>query len=184
VPESAPATRPAGASPAPRAATPSATAALAQSPTAAQPAAAVARAFAGDWMAFVEAEALTGMAGLLARHAELASHEGNHFQLVLPEASRMYSEKLYQDKLKAELAQRFGSGVRVSVRVGPTSGASVAAVRNTDAQKRLESATQSIETDPFVRELVDGMGAQVVPSSIRPAGEAPVEITETRRGKP
>jgi len=135
-------------------------------------------------MAFVVAEALTGMAGLLARHAELASHEGNHFQLVLPEASRMYAEKLYQDKLKAELVSRFGGGVRVSVRVGQTSGASVAAVRNTDAQKRLESATQSIETDPFVRELVDGMGAQVVPSSIRPAGEAPVETTETRRGKP
>ena len=33
---------------------------------------------------------------------------------------------------------------------------------NSDAQRRLESATQSIETDPFVRELVDGMGAQVV----------------------
>jgi len=184
-PGSAPAARLTGplAAPAPRAAMTSAPVAVAQAPSSPPPSTA-ASAFSGDWMAFVEAEALTGMAGLLARHAELASHEGNHFQLVLPEASRMYAEKLYQDKLKAELVSRFGNGVRVSVRVGQTSGASVAAVRNTDAQKRLESATQSIETDPFVRELVDGMGGQVVASSIRPAGEAPVETTETRRGKP
>ncbi len=174
--------RPSGASPAPAMRSP----ASVPSPAAAAPAppAAAARAFEGDWLAFVEAESLTGMAGLLARHAALASHEGGHFQLVLPEASRMYAEKLYQDKLKAELVQRFGGGVRVSVRVGETSGATVAAVRNSDVQKRLESATQSIETDPFVRELVDGMGAQVVPSSIKPAGEAPGEATETRRGKP
>ena len=141
------------------------------------------RAFEGDWPAFVEVEALTGMAGLLARHAELASHDGNHFQLVLPEASRMYAEKLYQDKLKAELLARFGPGVRVSVRVGETSGASVAAVRNSDAQRRLESATQSIETDPFVRELVDGMGAQVVSASIKPADEPRGEASDTGRGK-
>jgi DNA polymerase-3 subunit gamma/tau len=185
VPESAPAARPAGptAAPVPRATPISAPAAVAQAPSSSPPVAAT-RAFPGDWMAFVEAQALTGMAGLLARHAELASHEGDHFQFVLPEASRMYAEKPYQDRLKAELVARFGNGVRISVRVGQTSGASVAAVRNTDAQKRLESATQSIETDPFVRELVDGMGAQVVPSSIRPAGEAPAEMTETKRGKP
>jgi len=191
MPEAAPMARAAGApvSPATRTAVPPAPApaqaatAEAQSPSPPQPAAAR-RVFEGRWTTFVESEGFTGMAGLLARHAELASHEGGHFQLVLPEASRMYAEKLYQDKLRAELAARFGGGVRVSVRVGETSGASVAAVRNSDAQKRLESATQSIETDPFVRELVDGMGAQVVASSIRPAGEAPADGTETRRGKP
>ena len=178
-PESAPASRASSASQAPRSA-----AASAPSPVAPAAVAAKVRTYEGDWTAFVESEALTGMAGLLARHAELASHEGGHFQLVLPEASRMYAEKLYQDKLKAELAARFGSGVRLTVRVGETSGVSVAAVRSSDAQKRLESATQSIETDPFVRELVDGMGAQVVATSIRPAGEAPGEGSETRRGKP
>jgi DNA polymerase-3 subunit gamma/tau len=145
---------------------------------------AAARKFEGDWTAFVESESLTGMAGLLARHAELAAHDGGHFQLVLPEASRMYAEKPYLDKLKAELAARFGGGVRLTVRVGETAGVSVAAVRNSDAQRRLESATQSIETDPFVRELVDGMGAQVVPASIRPAAEAPSEANETTRSKP
>jgi len=183
--ESTTATRPSGAVPAPsvRSATPAGppTQAVAAKPA---PAAPAGREFEGDWPAFVEAQALTGMAGLLARHAELASHEGNHFQLVLPEASRMYAEKLYQDKLKAELLARFGPGVRVSVRVGETSGASVAAVRNSDAQRRLESATQSIETDPFVRELVDGMGAQVVSSSIKPATEPQGEATDTARGKP
>ena len=175
---------PAGSAPRPFAPSAAEAPAVAAPPAPRSPAPAAVRAFEGDWMAFVESEGLTGMAGLLARHAELAAHEGGHFQLVLPEASRMYAEKPYQDKLKAELASRFGSAVRVSVRVGETSGASVAAVRNTDAQRRLESATQSIETDPFVRELVDGMGAQVVPASIKPAGDGPDEARETRRSKP
>ena len=79
------------------------------------PATAAGTAFDGDWSAFVEGAALPGMAGLLARHAELEGHEGGHFRLVVPEAQRMYAEKAYQDKLRAELASRFGS-VRLALR--------------------------------------------------------------------
>ena len=96
----------------------------------------------------------------------------------------MYAEKSYQDKLKAELAPQFGAGFRLSVRVGETNGRSVAAVRGVEAQKRLDGAAAALESDPFVRDLVEGMGAQVVPSSIRPAGETDSEATENRRGKP
>ena len=67
--------------------------------------------FDGDWPALVERLGLTGMAGMVARHGELASFENGHFQLVVPESYRMYTEKAYQDKLKAELVARFGAGV-------------------------------------------------------------------------
>ncbi len=148
------------------------------------PPAAAAIAFDGDWTAFVDRANFSGMAGLLARYGELDSFEGNHLHLAVPEAHRMYAEKSYQDKLKAELAPRFGAGFRLSVRVGPTSGKSVAAVRGVEAQKRLDGATAALESDPFVRDLVEGMGAQVVPSSIRPAGDREPESNENRRGKP
>ena len=141
-------------------------------------------AFAGDWTAFVERQNLSGMAGLLARYGEMDSFDGNHLHLVLPEAHRMYAEKSYQDKLKAELAPQFGAGFRLSVRVGETRGRSVAAVRGVEAQKRIDGAAAALESDPFVRDLVEGMGAQVVASSIRPAGERNSEATESRKGKP
>jgi DNA polymerase-3 subunit gamma/tau len=153
-------------------------------PATASAAALEAPAFDGDWAAFVERQSLTGMAGLLARHGEMDSFEENHLKLVLPEAHRMYAEKAYQDKLKAELAARFGAGLRLSVRVGETQGRSVAAVRGVEAQKRLDGAAAALESDPFVRDLVEGMGAQVVASSIRPAGEKDSEAIEDRRAKP
>jgi len=138
----------------------------------------------GDWAAFVERQNLTGMAGLLARYGELDAFEGNHLQLLVAEPHRMYAEKPYQDKLKAELAPRFGPGFRLTVRVGDTKGRSVAAVRGVEEQKKLEGAAAALESDPFVRDLVEGMGAQVIASSIRPAAEGPAGTNEKRSGKP
>jgi DNA polymerase-3 subunit gamma/tau len=180
---SAPAAAPARGDAGPRAtvAVASEPAPAAVSAAAAVPAAA---AFDGDWAAFVERQSLSGMAGLLARYGELDSFEGNHLKLVVPESQRMVAEKPYQEKLKAELAPRFGAGFRLSVRVGETNGRSVAAVRGVEAQRKLDGATAAIAADPFVRDLVEGMGAQVVASSIRPANERDSEANDDRRGKP
>ena len=125
--------------------------------------------FDGDWSAFVERTGLTGMAGMAARHAELGSFKNNHLELVVPESHRMYAEKAYIDKLKADLAPHFGEGFRLSVRVGATAGTSVSAVKSREMEKRQASAAEAIEEDPFVRTLVKDLGAEVVPSSIRPA---------------
>ena len=128
--------------------------------------------FDGDWPALVERLKLTGMAGMVARHGELAAYQNNHLELVVPEAYRMYAEKPYQDKLKAELTPHFAPGFRLSVRVGPTAGASVAAVKSREMEQRQASAAEAIEEDPFVRELVRDLGAEVVPSSIRAPEDA------------
>ncbi len=126
--------------------------------------------FAGDWPAFVAGLGLSGMAGMAARHGELVSFEGNHLELAVPEAHRLYAEKAYQDKLKAELAPHFGAGFKLTVRTGDTKGVSVAATRSRDNDARQATAAAAIEDDPFVRTLVRDMGAEVVPASIRPAG--------------
>jgi DNA polymerase III subunit gamma/tau len=130
-------------------------------------------AFDGDWPALVERLKLAGMAGMAARHAELVSFEGNHLELVVPETHRMYAEKTYLEKLKADLAPHFGAGFRVSVRIGTTAGTSLAAARSREVAQRQASAAEAIEDDPFVRDLVRDLGAEVVSSSIRPADEAP-----------
>jgi DNA polymerase-3 subunit gamma/tau len=138
-------------------------------------------AFDGDWPALVERLNLTGLAGMVARHGELASYQNNHLELVVPEAHRMYAEKAYLDKLKAELTPHFGPGFRLSVRVGPTAGASVAAVRSKEMAQRQAHAAEAIEEDPFVRELVRDLGAEVVPSSIRAPEDAPGNPTRDKR---
>ena len=136
-------------------------------PAAPKPAAA-ATSFDGDWPGFVERSGLTGMAGMAARNAELVAFRNNHLELAVPESAKMYAEKGYIDKLKAELAAHFGAGLRVSVRVGITNGKTVAAARSREQEKLQARATQSIEGDPFVKSLVQDLGAEVVPSSIRP----------------
>ena len=133
-----------------------------------------------DWPAFVERTGLTGMAGMAARHAELGSFANNHLELVVPETHRMYAEKSYIDKLRGELTPHFGSNFRLSVRVGETGGKSVAAVKTREMEKRQASAAEAIEEDPFVRSLVQDLGAEVVPSSIRPA-DTPGNPTSDKR---
>ena len=130
--------------------------------------AANATAFDGDWPGFVERAGLTGMAGMAARNAELVSFDNNHLELLVPESAKMYAEKGYLDKLKSDLAPHFGSNLRVTVRVGSTNGKTVAAAKSREQEKLQARATQSIEGDPFVKSLVQDLGAEVVPSSIRP----------------
>jgi DNA polymerase III subunit gamma/tau len=128
--------------------------------------------FDGDWVALIERLNLSGMAGMVARHGEVESFENMHLHLVVPESHRMYAEKAYQDKLKAELVAHFGAGLRLTVKVGTTAGKSVAAARSKEMEQLQATAAEAIEDDPFVRELVRDLGAEVVPSSIRPAGDA------------
>ena len=169
---------------APRAAPAPAPRASAPSPPPSQPAPPAAStepvAFDGDWPALVERLRLTGMAGMAARHAEFDSFQNNHLELVVPETDRVYAEKSYQDKLKADLAAHFGPGFRLSVRVGSTAGASVAAAKSRETAQKQASAAEAIEEDPFVRDLVRDLGAEVVPSSIRPADGAGKQSSDKR----
>jgi DNA polymerase-3 subunit gamma/tau len=85
------------------------------------------------------------------------------------------------DKLKAELIPHFGASLRVTVRVGTTEGKSIAAGKSREMAARQASAAEAIEEDPFVRELVRDLGAEVVSSSIRPSDDAAATPNEKRR---
>jgi DNA polymerase-3 subunit gamma/tau len=177
-PEAKPAARVAAAASAPVAAPPAPPVkAAAPAPEVAQPAIP----FDGNWPAFIEKLNLSGMAGMVARYGELAAFENNHLELLVPETHRMYAERTYVEKLKAELVRHFGPSLRVSVRVGSTAGTSIAAAKSREMAVRQANAAEAIEEDPFVRELVRDLGAEVVPSSIRPSEDPPAQSTEKRR---
>jgi DNA polymerase-3 subunit gamma/tau len=137
--------------------------------------------FDGNWAGLIERMNLTGMAGMAARNAELTSFANNHLELVVPESHRMYAEKAYVDKLKSEIAPYFDANLRLTIRVGTISGNTVAAALSREMEKKQASATEAIEEDPFVRDLVRDLGAEVVPSSIRPLDEAAGKSTNGKR---
>jgi DNA polymerase-3 subunit gamma/tau len=152
----------------------------AAAPAATAPAAAAAS-FDGDWPGLVERLRLTGMAGMAAKYAEFVAYANNHLELVVPDSHKMYAEKPYHEKLKAELTSHFGPGLRLTVRVGATAGRSVAAAKSREEAERQASAAEAIEDDPFVRELVRDLGAEVVSSSIRPSDDAAGKPTSDKR---
>ena len=138
-------------------------------------------AFDGDWPGLVQRLALGGVSGMVARHGELISFENNHLQIAIPEAQGMYAEKSYTDRLLSDLAPHFGPTLRLTVQVAATAGKSVAAARSREDAQRQASAAQALERDPFVRDIVRDLGAEVVVSSIKPAeGDSPTPSNAKR----
>jgi len=122
---------------------------------------------AAQWPQFVGALPLSGLVREMASHSELLAVTGDHFSLRV--AIKAYAEASIVEKLRAALALHLGRPVRLSVEVGSTAGvitaASVAEQARLERQRRAE---QSIQADPFVKELIENFGAEVEPQSIRP----------------
>jgi DNA polymerase III subunit gamma/tau len=120
----------------------------------------------GNWPALVDKLSSSGVAFELARHCEVQRVEENRFELCLGEKDRQLLP--YKDKLKAALEASLGHPVRLSLTVGTVAGATVAAREAEVRQDKQARATQAIEQDPFVRQLLASFDAKVVESSIKP----------------
>jgi len=111
---------------------------------------------------------LGGMARMLAQHCALVSFADGRMELIVPEAHKHLLDAAYRDKLKVALEERFGP-LRLDVSIGQgASGATLAEREDRDRAERQTRATESIERDPFVRDLVENFDARVIDGSIRP----------------
>ncbi len=124
--------------------------------------------FDGNWSGLVASLKLGGMAKMLAQHCELKSWDGDCLMLGIPEEHRHLSDKSFQDKLKAAVAEHFSKPVKIDITVGQVSGMTPVQIENREKQSRQADAVASIEQDPTVRELVETFDAQIVESSIKP----------------
>ena len=120
-----------------------------------------------DWRALVTELKIGGMARMLADHCELTRFEGNVVELSVPEAHRHLSEQAYNEKLQAILREHFGRPLRLKIEVGG-SGNTPAAQEDRENRQKLDQAIEAIDTDPFVRELVENLDARVIDDSIKP----------------
>ncbi|MEO8103727.1 MAG: DNA polymerase III subunit gamma/tau [Betaproteobacteria bacterium] len=123
----------------------------------------------GDWPAFVAMLNLTGLAGMLAKQCEFRSFVNGVLELALPSAQKHLADKAYQEKLKAELTPHLGANLRLNIRLGDVSGASLAAQQDRERSQQQRAAEAAIDEDPFIKNLQQEFGAEVVRTSIRPA---------------
>lgn len=111
---------------------------------------------------------LSGMAKMLAQHCEVKSFSADAIELCVPEIHKHLLDKDYQAKMKAALGEHFGRPVRLKFSVGSITGITPAELENRDKQAKQSQAVAAIETDPFVRELVENFDAKLIEASIKP----------------
>ncbi len=124
--------------------------------------------FDGDWNALINRLPLAGMERMLAHNCELVAWQDGHIQLRVPHAQRHLNDRAYQDRLKLALEQHLGTKLKLEIAVGPSSGNTLAEIRDRDNEQKLNTAAAAIDGDPFVRDLIENFGARVVPSTIKP----------------
>jgi len=151
---------------------PQAAASAAVAPVAAAPVAATsgttATPFDGDWPALVSQLKLNGMTRMLAQNCEVKNFSADGIELCVSEPHRHLLEKAYQDKMKTALNEYYGKPVRLKFSVGSITGMTPAELENREKQAKQSQAIAAIETDPFVRELVENFDAKLIASSIKP----------------
>jgi DNA polymerase-3 subunit gamma/tau len=128
---------------------------------------------AWDWLAVVASLRLGGMAKMLADHCELVAQTGDAVTLRVGEAHKHLLDRPYQDKLIAALRDKFGAALLVAIEIGAAAEQTPQQVRTRIKEARQAEAVAAIESDPFVRELVEQFGGQIDPTSIQPSGESP-----------
>jgi DNA polymerase-3 subunit gamma/tau len=124
--------------------------------------------FDGDWNALINRLPLAGMERMLAHNCELVAWQDGLIQLRVPHAQRHLNDRAYQDRLKLALEQHLGTKLKLEIAVGPSSGNTLAEIRDRDNEQKLNTAAAAIDGDPFVRDLIENFGARVVPSTIKP----------------
>jgi len=155
------------ASPAP---TPRAETRVAEHPAPAQPRGATPRIDGlADWEAWIKVAGLGGPVGLLAQHAVPKSFEGDVLTLALKPEHMIFCS----DALCRQLQDRLGDAIerKLRVRIVHEAVTETPATRAARARSDEQAAAErSIADDPIIQDMQRQFGAQIIPDSIRPAG--------------
>ncbi len=119
----------------------------------------------GDWPELARELPLVALARSLALQSEWVGVREGAWVLRVP--SEQYTRAGALERVQAALSERLGRELVLRVEVGAvrdTAQLRAAAVR----AQRQQEAEQTIAADPLVRQLVDELGAQIVPGSVLP----------------
>jgi DNA polymerase-3 subunit gamma/tau len=121
-----------------------------------------------SWSALINQLDLQGAAKELARHCVLLGRQGAVVRLGLDPRVKFVRTPALEEKLAQALSRYYGETVRLefSTASGEVETPAQADVRA--SQQELESARQTLETDPVVQGLRERFGATLLPDTVRP----------------
>jgi DNA polymerase-3 subunit gamma/tau len=125
-------------------------------------------AFSDGWRGMVNQLKLSGLAKMLAQHCEVKNVSPNEIEFCVPEAYKHLLDKAYQERMQTALREHLGKPVRLKFSIGIITGLTPAELGNREKQEKQSQAVAAIESDPFVRELVQHFDAKLIVSSIKP----------------
>ena len=123
-----------------------------------------------DWREIVRALGLTGMARELLQHCEWADCSNERLNLRLSEAHRHLldlNERTTLTRIESELARALGHPLKLSVEIGSIAGQTPAQRDELDRRERHAQAISALESDPFVRELIERFDASLNENTAR-----------------
>ena len=121
-----------------------------------------------EWHQLLARMSLTGMVRQLAHHCELVERAGALVTLRLAPAHKHLLGPVPQEKLQSELQTVLGADIRLQVNIADTEAETPAERARNIQRERQDQAIASIESDAFVREVVDMFDATIDESSIKP----------------
>ena len=126
----------------------------------------ITRQFDGDWRGLVDRLKL-GLARALAQNCEVASFDEDSIAFSVPPTQKHLLNMGYEEKLQAAVQQHFGRKIKLSFAQGG-SGNTPAQQMSQEKAALQSHAEQAIHSDGFVQALIHDLGAQIIPSSIKP----------------
>ena len=123
--------------------------------------------FDGNWRNLVEKNLKLGLARALAQNCELLSYDENSLTLRVAENQKHLVSANYQDKLSASINDYFGRKIRLNFEVNAE--ANTPAKQSASEKATIQSGAEAaIMQDSFVQALINDLGAQIIPNSIKP----------------
>ena len=133
-----------------------------------RPAPPASEAVVDDWHRLLARLSLTGMVRQLAHHCELLEQTSSVVSLRLSPTHKHLLGPGLQEKLQAELQGALGDGVRLTINLADTESETPAERARNIQRERQDQAIAAIESDNFVREVVDMFDATIDESTIKP----------------
>lgn len=111
---------------------------------------------------------LAGSARQLANHCALLGRKGNVVRFGFDPKSPFVRTQGQVEKLAQALSKYFGETVRVEFDALPAGHETPAQAGQRTSMEELDTARQSLESDPGVQTLREKFGATLLPDSVRP----------------
>lgn len=123
---------------------------------------------AGNWSAVIARSKPTGLVGQLAVNCVPKLWEDGRLLLTLDVKHEHLLNKERQAGLARAISEHYGQTIAVSIEVGVAEEETPAAEKARISAEQQQAAIETIENDPYVRDMIDRFDATVIPDSIRP----------------